>query len=227
MTDRQPNRRPRAGAAFMAAMRKDTKAQAALARAQSRLRAFAEAMKDPEFQRERARARQEQDDAFMALAEAIREAVLASGDRLAAEGFTPPETIEAWEHLARIVEMPFTTIQSGNFTARDVYVMALAWLDRQKLKMKLAERGETRTKAQKPVAYTVAALREMTGLGNTSLRQYAKSAGIKTPRRGQRNFRYSSADACLILRTIIDTASETAVRRRCQAALKALAEIAE
>jgi len=75
--------------------------------------------------------------------------------------------------------------------------------------------------------YTVAALREMTGLSNTTLNQYAKQAKVTTPRRGQRNFRYSAADARAILSHIIEQTSEDALRARCQAALADPKEITE
>ena len=126
-----------AGAAFMRAVENDPEARAALKRAQARLRAFAELLKHPEYQRERERARREQEQAFRALADAIRESVRAAQQDLGDLGFMPPKTLEDWEHLARIVEMPFETIQAGHFTARDVYVMALAWADRQRMKARL------------------------------------------------------------------------------------------
>jgi hypothetical protein len=138
--------RPRAGAAFMRAIEDDPEAQAALHRAQARLRAFAEAMKDPDFQREHEHARREQEQALKALADAIQESARAAQQDLGDLGFMPPMTLEDWEHLARVVEMPFETIQAGNFTARDVYVMALAWVDRQRMKSQLAE--ETNGKPQ-------------------------------------------------------------------------------
>lgn len=131
-------RRPRAGAAYVAAIENDPAARAALERAQARLRAFAETLKEPEVQRELERSRREQEQAFQALADAIRESVRAAQSDLADLGFMPPKTLEDWEHLARVVEMPFETIKAGNFTAGDVYVMALAWMDRQRMKMRIS-----------------------------------------------------------------------------------------
>jgi hypothetical protein len=126
-----------AGVAFMRAVENDPDAQAALKRAQARLRAFAEALKDPEVQRELERSRREQEQAFQALTDAMRESARAAqqdlGD-LGDMGSGPPKTLEDWEYLARVVEMPFETIQAGNFTAHDVYLMALAWEDRQRMK---------------------------------------------------------------------------------------------
>jgi hypothetical protein len=73
--------------------------------------------------------------------------------------------------------------------------------------------------------YTVAALREMTGLGNTALNKYAKMAGVATPSRGQKNFRYSLADARAVLEAIIAEATEQSVLKRCRAALAILPKI--
>ncbi len=211
-----------AGKAFLATIQNDPAARAALARAQGRLRAFAAAMKTPEFQRERERARQEQQRAFTELADAIREALRAAGDELAARCFTPPETLEDWEHLGRMVEMPFETIQSGNFTARDVYVMALAWVDRQKMKAKLAGDSEASSKTDTPTGYTVARVLEMAGVSDTTLSKYAKLANVNTPGRGKRNHRYSTDEVRAILHTIIDQSSDRAMKDRCCEALNLL-----
>lgn len=194
-----------------------------MARAQARLRAFANAIKAPDAQH----AAGERERAARELGEAICDALKAAGDELAAQAFTAPETLEDWEHLARIVGIPFETIQSGKFTAADVYVMAVAWVDRQKIKAKLAGRKGTSSKAGKSTAYAVGALRDLIGLSNTTLNQYAKAAGVNTPRRGQRNFRYSTADVRAILQYIIDTTSESALRKRCRATLETLPEITD
>jgi hypothetical protein len=49
--------------------------------------------------------------------------------------------------------------------------------------------------------FTVAALREMTGLENTALNRYAKRAHVTTPGRGRKNHVYSATEARAILRT--------------------------
>jgi hypothetical protein len=128
----------------------DPEAHAALRRAQTRLRAFGELLKDPEFRRERERARREQEQAFQALAHAIRESMRAAQGDLKELGFAPPKTLEEWEHLARVVEVPLETIKAGNFTARDVYDMALAWVDQQQMKSRVGGNGE-------PSSHTLAA----------------------------------------------------------------------
>jgi hypothetical protein len=75
---------------------------------------------------------------------------------------------------------------------------------------------------QKETSYTVAALRDMTGLENTALNKYAKLAGVPTPPRGKRNHRYTSAQVRAILKTIIASCTESAVVAQCQIALTGL-----
>ena len=70
----RPAAKSRAGAAFLKAIENDPKAQAAVQRAQARLRAITAALKTPEYQRERERARREQKLAFRMLAEAMQDA---------------------------------------------------------------------------------------------------------------------------------------------------------
>jgi len=216
-----PRERLGAGAAYVRAIENDSDARAALHRAQARMRAFAEALRDPESQRDRECARRELEQALEALGEAFQESLRASQQSLAALAFSPPETLEDWEHLARVVEMPFETIQSGNFTAGDVYVMALAWVERQRVRARLVQAGND------PPAdsFTVAALREMTTMGNTALNEYAKKAGVTTPRRGEKNFRYGIADVRKILETILTHTTEKRILTRCRAALASLPEI--
>ena len=113
----RPARRPQAGAAFAAAMEDDPRTQAAWQLAQAKLRAFAEALQSPEIKNFDADYRR----AVKELTDAMREGLRASGDELAAKGFTPPATIEDWEHLAYLVEIPFETVRSGNLTAREMY----------------------------------------------------------------------------------------------------------
>ncbi|MEP0846416.1 MAG: hypothetical protein HRF50_06285 [Phycisphaerae bacterium] len=79
----------------------------------------------------------------------------------------------------------------------------------------------------KTPTYTVAALRDMTGLENTALNRYAKRAKVKTPARGERDFKYTLADVRAILQTIIAHTAEDKLRDRCKTALRNLPEIAE
>lgn len=75
--------------------------------------------------------------------------------------------------------------------------------------------------------YTVAALRDMTGLENKALNRYAKMAGVRTPRRGERNFKYTLAEVRAIAKTIIASTAEDKLRDRCKSALRNLPEIAK
>ncbi|HPM22942.1 MAG TPA: hypothetical protein PLP66_03495 [Phycisphaerae bacterium] len=75
--------------------------------------------------------------------------------------------------------------------------------------------------------YTVAALRDMTGLGNSALNRYAKTANVTTPSRGERDFKYTLADVRAILQTIIASTAEDTLRNRCKSALRNLPEIAD
>jgi len=49
--------------------------------------------------------------------------------------------------------------------------------------------------------------------------KYAQLAGVETPGRGQRNFRYRWSDARKILETVIAKASDRRIRDKCRAAL--------
>lgn len=205
----------RAGAAFVAALDDSPAGRAALARAKALLRDFGASVK-------MAGTSKPSEEALQQLTEAMRASCEAAGNDLAAQGFTTPVTVEDWEHLARIVEMPFETIQSGQFTAADVYVMALAWVDRQKLRKRITDEAQAKPMPKAPADYPLAALRELTGLSNATLNKYAKTAGFRTPRRGERNFRYTADQIQAILLEIIQTTSESSLRDRCQVALKSL-----
>lgn len=91
----------------------------------------------------------------------------------------------------------------------------------------LAESGPIHSREDSPKIHTTAALREMTGLSSATLNRYAKRADVETPRRGQRNFRYSTADVCTILKRIIDNTAETSVLGAAKAALANLQNTAK
>lgn len=216
-----PNR-IKAGAAFKAMMESDPKTKAAWERARAKLQAFGkalqEAMNSPEYRAAQVAERRKWQD----LADAIRERVQAAGDSLAAQHLPRPDSIEDWEHLARIVEIPDETIRSGKLTAREIHAWALAWADRQKIKAKLAASANAPTSTKPGKTYTVAAVLEMAGVSDTTLNRYAKLAGIKTPQRGKRNHRYSADEVRAMLQAIIDTTSDRAMKERCAAALAKL-----
>lgn len=127
-----------AGEAFTQASDDDRKARADLERIQGRLQAFAKAMQEAMDDAEYKAAQEAERQRWQELAETIQANLNWAGGELAARHFTPPESIEDWEHLARIVEIPAETIRTGNLTPREIFACALAWADRQKIKAKLA-----------------------------------------------------------------------------------------
>jgi len=133
----------KAGEAYLRAIENDPESKAALERAGARLRTFAKAMQEsmssPEYQGAEAAERQRWQD----LADAIRENLQWASDELAARHFARPKTLEDWEHLARIVEIPEDYIQTGKWTAREIFARATAWADRQTIKTKLATDTKT------------------------------------------------------------------------------------
>ena len=130
--------RVKAGDAFLRATENDPDAKAALHRTRARMQAFAEAMQEAMDSPDYRAAQEVERQQWQELADAILAAVKTAGDELELRHFARPETIEDWEHLARIVEIPAETIKTGNLTAREIFACALAWVDRQKIKAKLA-----------------------------------------------------------------------------------------
>jgi len=125
-----------AGSAFARVLASDPEARAAWERASTHLRALGDAWTSVtrDLGEERMRVVREFESA-------IREALQASGDELAAAGFEAPRTLEEWEQLAHLVEMPFGTVRSGEFSLADVRVVALAWVERMRMKARLAASG--------------------------------------------------------------------------------------
>jgi len=78
------------------------------------------------------------------------------------------------------------------------------------------------TSTEPPVTYTVAAVQDMAGVSATTLNEYAKVAGVKTPGRGKRNHRYSADEVLTILQHIIAITNDGAMKQRCQDALAKL-----
>lgn len=128
-------RKMAAGAAFARMLENDPAGRAALERVQKRLRLFGQGLSATPSICEGV-----EELAVVELGIALREALRIADCDLSEAGFEAPRTIEDLEHLARIVGLPFDTIRSGDFTAYDVYVMARAWIDRQRIKANLATR---------------------------------------------------------------------------------------
>jgi hypothetical protein len=99
-------------------------------------------------------ARQEQESAIEQLAKHLREALRATRDELSAAGFAAPRTLEDWEHLARLVEIPFETVRSGDYTLADVHAAALAWVEREQMRQHIAR--QTRAESHRPPSNTLA-----------------------------------------------------------------------
>ena len=120
--------RPRAGEAFARVLATDPVVKAALDRARERLRKFGKvvAVLGPELMRG------SENQARSVVAE-TRDALRAPNRELESRGFQPPESFEDWEHLARIVGVPFETVRAGDFTLDEVFKQALAHSDRQRI----------------------------------------------------------------------------------------------
>ncbi|MBK9128120.1 MAG: hypothetical protein IPM13_10005 [Phycisphaerales bacterium] len=73
--------------------------------------------------------------------------------------------------------------------------------------------------AGEAASFTVAALREISGLSSDTLRKYARAAGVDVPARGKRNHAYTAAEARAILARIAADAGEARTRERCARAL--------
>lgn len=125
---------PRAGKVFLEILENDPKARAAWERARARVKAEAQLLRSEAW----AECKRERLLAWEAVAESIREGLRHAGKELESRYFKMPRTIEEWEHLALIAEIPLATVQSGKLTAREIHACALAWADRQKIRIALA-----------------------------------------------------------------------------------------
>ncbi|MFC1762966.1 hypothetical protein ACFL6U_12915 [Planctomycetota bacterium] len=70
-------------------------------------------------------------------------------------------------------------------------------------------------------SFAVSQLTDALTICNDTLRNYAKSVGVKTPGRGQRNFQYSRSDVIRILKAM-KKASDKRVRDKASAVFSAL-----
>ena len=81
------------------------------------------------------------------------------------------------------------------------------------------ESEQAETGKEKKESFNTADLRKMTGLGNTAFNKYAKSAGVESPGRGKKNFRYPRGDARKILEEIISTSTHKIDREMAKSSL--------
>ncbi len=105
-------------------------------------------MNSPEFRE----ALEAQYQAAQEWSDALRDSLRQVGDKLEALHLPRPETLEDWRVLGRIVEIPEDYLQTGSWTAAEVFDRAMAWVQREKIRAKLAaevqfERGGSRAGA--------------------------------------------------------------------------------
>ena len=164
-------------------------------------------------------ARESSQDALARFHHVLRENHELAVQYEAATGQKIPETRLDW--MIAAAEHGYPEFAKGELSERAIY----AWV----VGRAAAKRGEIRGASARTgsISYTVAALRDMTGLANKALNAYAKRAGVRTPRRGERNFRYAAGEVRTILETIIAATSECTVRDRCRTELRNLRKMAE
>lgn len=135
------SKRHTAGQAFASVMKSDPRTKAGWERARAMLQAFQSLLRSPEYRKARESEQRELRDLAAAFEAEIRGAASAIQSGLQADHFRPPETIEHWEHLARIIEIPPDSI--GQLTAAGIFELATAWADRQRIRAKLVKEVES------------------------------------------------------------------------------------
>lgn len=73
--------------------------------------------------------------------------------------------------------------------------------------------------------FSVAQIKKMTGLSDTTINNYAKLAGVVTPGRGKRNHRYSETDVIRILQCIVEKSDSPFIIERCSTELARLHQL--
>ncbi|MEX0979296.1 MAG: hypothetical protein WDZ48_10610, partial [Pirellulales bacterium] len=124
----------KAGEAYLRAIENDPDSKRGLMRARAHLQSFINAMNSPEFRE----ALEAEHQAAQERIDAIRESVKQLGDELEVLHLPRPETLEDWQVLGRIVEIPEEYLQTGSWTAVEIFNRAMAWIEREKIKVKLA-----------------------------------------------------------------------------------------
>lgn len=98
-----------------------------------------------------------------------------------------PRSIEDWEHLARIVEMPRELILNGNFTCADVHNEVIAWSDRLLMERHvLAADGEDIPVYSKfkRSGWTMKELVDEADISDSTFRKIRKNAGMAPSKTG-------------------------------------------
>ncbi|MGD9719890.1 MAG: hypothetical protein AB7O59_01595 [Pirellulales bacterium] len=123
----------KAGEAYLRAIADDPESKRGLMRARMQLMTVATIMSSPEFQAV-VEAQQAVSEEWT---EALRQSVERVGDELESLHLPRPTTLEDWQVLGRIVEIPEEYLRNGSWTAAEIFDRAMAWGQRVKIKAKL------------------------------------------------------------------------------------------
>ncbi|REK17398.1 MAG: hypothetical protein DWQ37_06305 [Planctomycetota bacterium] len=124
----------KAGEAYLRAIANDPKSKRAVMRTRAYLQTFIRLANIPEI-REALEGHLQVSQEY---ADALRDNMNRIGDDLGALHLPRPETVEDWQVLGRIVEIPEEYLQAGSWTAAEIYDRATAWGQREKIRAKLA-----------------------------------------------------------------------------------------
>ncbi len=141
-----PDKSLKAGEAYLRAIANDPESKRALMRARDHLLVVATAMKSPEFQA----IIEAQQQVSQEWADALRQSVKQLGDELEALHLPRPTTLEDWQVLGRIVEIPEDYLQTGSWTAAEIFDRAMAWVQREKIRANLAADVRAEREGQRP-----------------------------------------------------------------------------
>ena len=128
----------------------------------------------------------------------------------------------------------FRQFWSGQELARDIEVRKLE--SRVVLQDLEARRKEVvgdvehamRVRGTKPnhhEEHLMSDLKQLTGLVSQTLNKYAKAAGVQTPSRGQKNYRFPAVHVQKLLEQIIQDTTEQSLKEKCRTALQNLRKI--
>jgi hypothetical protein len=124
----------KAGEVYLRAIANDPESKKALMRTRAYLQTFVRLANIPEI-REALEGHLQVSQEY---ADALRDNINRIGDELGALHLPRPETVDDWQVLGRIVEIPEDYLQAGSWTAAEIYDRATAWGRREKIKAKLA-----------------------------------------------------------------------------------------
>jgi hypothetical protein len=133
-----------------------------------------------------------------------------------------------WERLIREdLRTDATGTHRDAQRQRGVQARPVAEPERPGLEADLDElaRGPRGTATEETDGYPVWKLRDMIGVSSGTVNTYAKQAGVATPDRGQRNYRYTLDEARTILEWTKANSPTKQARERAESALKTLPEI--